>query len=262
MENLTDKYLNNIIKNNKISHAYLFTGNNEETIEEYIKMFVKSLFCLENIDRELFFCNSCKICKQIEHNNYVDFYSVNVENTIKKEDVLILKQEMSTKPTYSRKIYWIKNVDKMTPQASNSILKFLEEPEEKITALLTTTNLNAVLDTIISRCQIVNVVSEKKQSTENVVESQNYVDFFEMYKNNRTLAILELINSMENKEMAEQFIDYMLLKTRNSKSIHNKVNLLSILLEGKKDLTLNVNYNLVIESILFNIVKKDIELNE
>lgn len=261
MENLTDRYLDNILKNKKISHAYLFHGSTDQSIELYIKKFVKSLFCLNNKADELYYCNSCKKCKQIEHNNYVDFYSVNVENTIKKEDVLILKQEMSTKPTYSRKVYWIKSVDKMTPQAANSILKFLEEPEENITAILTTTNLNSVLDTIVSRCQIVNVISEKTDVVE-TLDDRRYVEFFEMYKKNRTLAILELVNSMENKEMVEEFIAHMLVKVNNFKSIYNKVNLLNILLEGKKDLTLNVNYNLVIESILFNIVKKDIELNE
>lgn len=260
MENLTNKYLHNILKNDRIGHAYLFYSTREEELEAYVNNFVKAMFCLENVNKEFFSCNSCKICKQITHGNYVDFYIVEVENNIRKEDVLNLKYEMSTKPTFSRKIYWIKNVDKMTPQAANSILKFLEEPEEKITAILTTVNLNSVLDTIVSRCQVVNVGSKIGIETR-LVSTQSYDDFLQMYKKNKFLSVLELINTMENKEMVESFIDYMLKEITASDKVENKVELLSIFLNGKKELSMNVNYNLVIESVLFNIIKKDIELD-
>lgn len=261
MENLANRYLNNILRNNKIGHAYLFYGNSEYNLQNYVLNFVKAMFCLKNINKEFFSCSTCKICKQIEHGNYVDFYIINVDSSIKKEDILYLKQEMSTKARFSRKVYWIKNIDSITPQAANSILKFLEEPEENITAILTTTNLKAVLDTIISRCQIINIGSDKKDLNINSEEIQMYIEFFQLYEKNRDLAILEFINFMENRKKVEDFIDYMIKKIADSNQNENKVELLSILLEGKKDLSMNVNYNLVVESILFKIVKKGLTLD-
>ena len=152
-DSIAIKSLTNALKTNKLSHAYLMVGEDSLYCDEFILQFVKSIFCLENNYKEFYNCGECKACQSIEHNNYVDFYTIESETSIKKEEIQNLKSELSVKSFYGRKIYWIKGIEKMTEQASNSLLKFLEEPEDDIIAILSCKNISAVLPTIISRCQ-------------------------------------------------------------------------------------------------------------
>ena len=64
------------------------------------------------------------------------------------------------------KVYILKNIDNATTQAMNSLLKFLEEPVEEVYAILTTKNINKVLPTIQSRCQVIKLLPESKHSLE------------------------------------------------------------------------------------------------
>ena len=74
---------------------------------------------------------------------------------IKKQQIVDLQQEFSRSAVEGKKrIYIIKDCEKMRPEAANSMLKFLEEPEDNIVAILMTNNINNVLSTIISRCKV------------------------------------------------------------------------------------------------------------
>ena len=165
-DDIAVKSLTNSLKNNKLSHAYLVVSEDSLYCDEFILQFVKAVFCLDNNSKDFKNCGKCKNCTSIEHNNYVDFYKVDTETSIKKEEIQLLKKEFSIKSYYGKKIYWIKDIEKMTDQAANSLLKFLEEPEEDIIAILSCKNTSAVLPTIISRCQQIKLIGKKEEKLE------------------------------------------------------------------------------------------------
>ena len=146
--------LTNSIKNNKLSHAYLFESNNNPNSLDIIYSFVKEIMCPRNIT-----CDKCSICSRIDNGNYLELKVIEPDGLhIKKEQMSELQEEFSkVSIEANRKIYIIKDCEKMNLQASNSILKFLEEPIDNITAILVTNNINAVLRTIVSRCQVISI---------------------------------------------------------------------------------------------------------
>ena len=142
-----------------ISHAYLLNGKSTKDTALYMAM---SLFCEVN---KIGACQECISCQRIKDNNHTSVVVLNPENErIKKEDVLSLKSDFNQTALEKKqkRVYIIREVDKATPSALNSLLKFLEEPISDITAILTTESLNRVLDTIQSRCLILNLDDESK----------------------------------------------------------------------------------------------------
>lgn len=146
--------LTNAIKNDKLSHAYLFETNNNPNSLDIIYSFVKEIMCPRNTT-----CDKCSICSRIDNGNYLELKVINPNGLqIKKEQMSELQEEFSkVSLEANRKIYIINECEKMNLQASNSILKFLEEPIDNITAILVTNNINKVLKTIISRCQVISL---------------------------------------------------------------------------------------------------------
>ena len=144
----------NSIKNNKISHAYLIDGNNYSDLENFILSFVKLLVCpynYTNYDK----CFNCNKCMRIDNGNYTEVKYIRPSNNlIKKEQLTDLQEVFSLSNIEGeKKIYVIWNAELMNEYASNSILKFLEEPNDNIIAILVTSNIGAILPTIVSRCQ-------------------------------------------------------------------------------------------------------------
>lgn len=146
--------LTNAIKNDKLSHAYLFEVNDNPNALDIIYSFVKEILCPRNTT-----CDKCNICSRIDNGNYLELKIINPDGLqIKKEQMSELQSEFS-KVTIegNKKIYIINECEKMNAQASNSILKFLEEPVDNIIAILVTNNINKVLNTIVSRCQVISL---------------------------------------------------------------------------------------------------------
>ena len=151
--------VNNAIKNNKLSHAYIFDSNGNPDVMDIVLSFVKSIVCLEYNDEN----NAIKVCKRIDEGNYLDVMVIEPDGLwIKKNQIIDLQNEFSKKAVEGRKkIYIIKSADKMNVQTANSILKFLEEPVDDIIAILITDNINMLLPTIISRCQVIKLNKKK-----------------------------------------------------------------------------------------------------
>lgn len=149
--------LSNAIKNGKYSHAYLFEANGFYDIENLVFSFIKELLCPKKN------CSDCNICKMIDTKNYPELKIIKPDGMwIKKEQLLDLQEEFTKKAIIgNKKIYVIFEAEKLNKSASNSILKFLEEPEENIIALLITNNMYQMLETIISRCQVLNLREAK-----------------------------------------------------------------------------------------------------
>ena len=207
-DNIAVKSLTNSLKNNKLSHAYLVVSEDSLYCDEFILQFVKAVFCLDNNSKDFRNCGKCKNCISIEHNNYVDFYKVDAETSIKKEEIQLLKKEFSIKSYYGKKIYWIKDVEKMTDQAANSLLKFLEEPEEDIIAILSCKNTSAVLPTIISRCQQIKLVGKKDKELEGKESLEKIIfEFKNKFEYKKHFANIYLLNELKNKEEILDFFE-------------------------------------------------------
>ena len=165
------KILNNSLKHDKLSHAYLFETNKYNKSYEFVKEFAIEIlkkYCYENIDIQLL----------VNTNNYPDLKILETDNlNYKKDDIIELQKEFQTKPVYGKyKIYIIKQSEKLTPIVANTILKFLEEPEEGIIAMLLTKNEYQLLNTITSRCQIISLknISTNKNTIEDFYRKNNY----------------------------------------------------------------------------------------
>lgn len=161
-KNLT-KILNNCLKNNYFVHAYLIEVDNYEDDFYYVLTLVKALLCEnKNIsDVDGLNCNNCNICSLIDSDNYPDLYIIEGDDsTIKKEQIIKLEDEFkNTSLLQNKRIYIIKESEKMNDSSSNTLLKFLEEPNDNIVAILLTKDRYKLLPTIISRCQIISLKS-------------------------------------------------------------------------------------------------------
>lgn len=159
--------LKNTIEKKTITHAYLFQADNNEVAFDFAIAFAKTILCPSNKldNRE---CNECNICRRIDNHNFPELKILEEDGLwIKKEKLIDLQEEFKMKSLEGdKKIYIIKGAEKLNVQAANSILKFLEEPEPNIIAILTTSDVRKVLPTIISRCQLVTL-----RSDENMVDA-------------------------------------------------------------------------------------------
>ncbi|MDQ0220919.1 DNA polymerase III subunit delta' [Peribacillus cavernae] len=158
--------LKNSITKDRVAHAYLFEGEKGTGKRETGLVFAKSLLCKHPVDGYQP-CNECLNCKRITSGNHPDVHIVEPEGlSIKKEQIKNLQEEFSMKSVeLNRKIYRIVHADKMSIQAANSLLKFLEEPQSDTVAILMTEQIQRMLPTILSRCQI---LPFKPLSPENV----------------------------------------------------------------------------------------------
>ena len=149
------RILKNEIDKKKYSHAYMIEANNFSDAMGFAKSLAKTLFCVSSSNPEA-------IIEQIDTNNFPELKIIDPEGlTIKKEEIEELQAEFAKKPLYSdKKIYIINNAQRLNGAAANSLLKFLEEPNQDIVAILVTNNIYEMMETIISRCQIVNLKEE------------------------------------------------------------------------------------------------------
>lgn len=139
-----DRTLQAIIDNNRLVHTYMIESDAIETARRVGIHFATMILGSDDETREL-----------IESGNHPDYYYLRTdEMTIKKEDISDVVRLMNQKPIHSDyKVYIIESFEKLTVQAENSILKFLEEPPQKTVALLLTTDKSSILPTIHSRAQ-------------------------------------------------------------------------------------------------------------
>lgn len=165
--------LTNSMKKNRLSHAYLFEGSKGTGKMGIAVTLAKTLFCpfLDGVEP----CNKCSDCKRIISKNHPDVHFFSPEgHSIKIEQIRLLRKEFSYRGSESkRKLYIIEHADRMTQSAANSLLKFLEEPNEHETALLLTEQIQQLLPTIISRCQTITFSPLPSAEIRRMLEEQN-----------------------------------------------------------------------------------------
>lgn len=157
------KMIVNSVNKNKISHAYLIEKNYNPAGFNFAVSFAKFLLCpyhKSKIEK----CNSCTQCQRIDDNCFSELKVLKTDTLqIKKEQISDLQKEFSLKSVESsNKVYIIEEAEKLNDSSSATLLKFLEEPEANIIAILITPSKDLLLNTILSRCQILKMHQVKQ----------------------------------------------------------------------------------------------------
>ena len=268
------------IESNHIGHAYLIDENNNDESFNIVLSFVKEIITmgLSETDKQL-------ILKRIDDNNYPELKIIEPDGMlIKKQQVLDLQLEFSKSAVEGKKrIYIIKDADKMRSETANSMLKFLEEPVNNVVAILMTNNFNNLLSTIISRCQVIRLgnnmaskfdteidelvvnfitnvekkgfgsIIDEQQLLFNIIpvkERNKYMNFFDktidMYYD-----IMKINIGFSEIKYMQYFDIFKQIAIKNTKmQLLKKIN---YLIESKEKIKNNVNINLLIDSIIVKI---------
>ena len=265
------------IKNNKISHAYLFENKGNDKYIEIILSFVKAILCPNNyFNNEK--CGECLQCLRIENGNYPEIKIIKPEGMwIKKEQLMDLQEAFNkTAIEGSKRIYIILECEKLNKQAANSILKFLEEPNDGIIALLVTNNKDLVLDTIKSRCQDILILADNEVNFDSLMIN-DVLDFIRVLENKKKDTIIYSkplwLTKFKDRNSFIKAIDIMIyfyndvllfklgcdLKyfnnyyddvTNINGSIDEIIKKIKILIENEYLIRYNLNLNLLINKII------------
>ncbi len=163
--------LKNQIINDKISHAYIFSGSRGTGKTSTAKIFSRAVNCLNPQDGNP--CNECSACKSILNDETTDVIEMDAASNNSVENIRAIRQEVmyaSTKLKY--KIYIIDEAHMLSTSAFNALLKTLEEPPKNVIFILATTEEHKLLPTILSRCIRFEF---KKISIDNVVSRIEYI---------------------------------------------------------------------------------------
>ena len=267
-------YVDRIIMNNKVSHSYLIELDNYDDDINYVFSFVKMILC--NLIYDDLLNSKDKTINLIDSNNYPDLKIIEpIGTSIRKNQLIELQKDYSNKSLLNgKRIYIIKYADKLNVSSANTMLKFLEEPEDNIIAILLTDNRYKLLETIASRCQILSIKENDTSSyyDDNILKLLNCVVnpslFFIKYKyiyenvivdKNNLIELIHVIESFiinyikYNNSLIENFdvtINDILKKSDNSYLLF----VLSTLEEDIDKLQYNVNLKLWLDSLFSKFI--------
>ena len=271
--------IDNIIKNRKVSHAYLIETNKYTYSDEVINIFVKKLFTLYTSNNE----ELDNIYNLIDNNSFSDYMAIEPDGAnIKKEQILDLQEKFMTTSTEDRaRIYVIKDADKLNKYAANSLLKFLEEPDGNIIAILVTDNRYRVLETIRSRTQVYSLFNiDRNEEIENLDEVVKIIDVLENKKDEAIAYLPEILeqdyrnrdywinifssmimiyeNVIRKKERLNSFQKYDILDIIDKKNDLNQlIHKISILFDTVNKLQFNLNITMMLDKFIIDFNRGD-----
>lgn len=284
----------NSVKKNKLSHAYLIELNDDDGIE-FAKAISKFLLCKKHYTSDN--CSECNICHQVDNDNYIELEIIKPDgNFIKKNQIQEIQEKYRRESILDNyKIYIISEAEKLNEEAANSLLKFLEEPNDGVIAILLTNNIYQVYNTIKSRCQILKMLNNKieridlkeylslqdENSNETIKLFIDYVTFLEenkletiVFKNKQivqeikkisspevffkfiTLFYKDLLNYKLNKKV-DYFNEYISLVEKISK-INSEISIskkINIIIDLSTKTKNNVNINLLLDKLVILVAE-------
>ncbi|GAI13909.1 unnamed protein product, partial [marine sediment metagenome] len=144
--------LRNALNSGRVSHAYLFYGPRGTGKTSTGRILAKAVNCLTNGKGEP--CNACPMCQAVTEGRALDVIEIDAASNRGIDEIRELRERVNYAPNQARyKVYIIDEVHMLTKEASNALLKTLEEPPPHVIFVLATTEVHKVLPTILSRCQ-------------------------------------------------------------------------------------------------------------
>lgn len=267
------------LNSGRINHAYLIeTNNNEdELVDTYLNEFYKQLLiCGLNESNEVGISKE-KLINLLGNKSYPDLLEIKPENNvIKKEQLLEIMEKFSNKSVYGTyQIYVIHHAEMLNLSSANTILKFLEEPENNIIAVLLSTHRYKVLPTILSRCTVMTLKQEKsnmidvndnqiliKLLNNLLIDTEPLIilfnDYYESLFQTKELSLDTLKKISKILQYYIQTNDLSSLSIKSSDINLNKFQLLeivSIIDEFSVKLQYNVNIKLWLDSLLIKLTE-------
>ncbi len=145
------KALTHALDNDRLHHAYLFTGTRGVGKTTIARIFAKSLNCEQGVSAEP--CGQCGICTEVAAGRFIDLLEVDAASRTKVEDTREMLDNVQYAPTRGRyKVYLIDEVHMLSGHSFNALLKTLEEPPSHVKFLLATTDPQKLPVTVLSRC--------------------------------------------------------------------------------------------------------------
>ncbi len=234
------KLFSTITTKKKVGHAFLFNVDDSYDTSLAIS-FIKEILKNDVANADTGDSQYEKFSYQLDNNTFPDLMIIkSFDKVIKKEQILNIKSEMKEKSINSGKqFYIIEYAENLNSSSANALLKFLEEPDDEIIAILVTKNINKVISTIVSRCQIVNLNHYNRKKDEQYFElALKYLLIYEDKKEKAVSYLSELyeISSDDLKGMINSWIYIYknvlkLLLNKDSEEANNE----SILALSKKN---------------------------
>lgn len=218
-QSIVYQILNQALKENKVSHAYLFSGPAGSLKKEAGILFAQSLFLESDhlIEEESLDETSKNIARRCASFQYADFlfFDGYRNESISKDEISDIEALFSktSAETSDRKVYMIDHIENMSIAAMNALLKFLEEPADNVYAILTTDNLASILPTIVSRCVLVPFHPLKKETYVQIARGEGLDEedvFFLTNMIHKTQGYIDLATSetyQNAKSMLKQYIN-------------------------------------------------------
>lgn len=265
--------LKNAILQDKISHAYIFSGPRGTGKTSTAKVFAKAINCLN--PKEDGPCNECDNCKHFKEN--ADIIEIDAASNNGVEEIREIINNIKLAPAYSKyKVYIIDEVHMLSTSAFNALLLTLEEPPKHVVFILATTNIEAVPITILSRCQRFDfhkisiediikrlkyvVESEKIKIDEEAIEEIAYISDGGMRD---ALSILDQLSSNKEvitiKDVEEHFGSVSKKQINDLYNLIKENNVNNFIEEMKKYKKLAIDYKLLIKKLLEKIEEEAIE---
>lgn len=208
------KIIVNSLSNNKISHAYLFSGPRGIGKTSMAKIFAKAINCL-NFNEKNDVCEKCENCLECD-NNSVDIIEIDAASNNGVDQIRELKNKINIVPSKLKyKVYIVDEVHMLSNSAFNALLKTLEEPPSHVIFILATTEFYSVPETIVSRCQcysfsrITNESLKKRlmyiAEKENIEIEEEVIEEISRYSNGGlrdAIGMLDKLNSFTNNKIS------------------------------------------------------------
>lgn len=249
--------LKNEILNNKLAHAYIFAGSRGIGKTTTARLFAKTLNCKNRKPNDIEPCGTCESCVAIDGGSSMELIEIDAASNTGVDDVRELRK-LTRIPARagSYKIFIIDEVHMLSKQAFNALLKTLEEPPERVIFILATTEINKILDTILSRCQIFKF---KKATTEEIVADLKLICEKEEIDVSREVLLRVAEKSTGGFRDAEGLLG-KILSSLNQKTI-NEDDIFSIINKTNQDFVLSFVNNISSKNIkaCFDIISEVIE---
>ena len=247
--------LQGIISNNRLAGAYLFAGGSSEDKLGSARSFAETVNCLNGTA-----CGQCQSCHKASKGVHPDIIIIEREdekNKISLEQMQQLKRSVRFGPSESKKLFAIiKEADILTAEASNSLLKVVEEPPDNVIFIFICEREDALPRTIYSRCQIIRFKEQECDFDPGEEEKWLYdgIEKISGMKVHELLDLSQKVAQIKERVKIQDALYGMLLMFRKDK----KFGLMRVVMESIKAIKKNANIKLALDTMFIRMGEKNV----